>query len=203
MLMKNFLHSSPSCFAFLDPGINDSGISVWRARSDGMKCTKELIHSDCIHVECTQESNMHRVRILADRLRMHIQQFKVNYLYVEEPPATVYQPWENPTIDKVIQRAQAVFKTVAACHGVIGHLLGSMPEGLVRVQTIFPIQWQPHHTHRHGMSSKEWSLYHANLIHKSKGLKVLTTRADENQADAVNIGHVVLEKLFTDQLPWK
>lgn len=199
MKFQDFLKYNPTNFMFVDPSINNTGYAVYR-------CSVDLVDKETVHLKllkygllrfpCEYERNNDvRIADFFHPLMALCDEFKVRRCYVEEPGETIYGA-KKMTKDGIIARARSVALTMATCHGIIAHIKQKH-----HCWTFLPADWQPPHQRRK-KPSKEWSLDHANLVLKQQGFpSTLQTKADENIADAINFGYVILKKyesgLFT------
>lgn len=198
----NYLDCNPTPFLFVDPGINVAGVSVFLAKFQDREYTFQLLKSDCIAVDKEEMNTMWRVQRMVERIHLYVIQYDIHNIFLEEPPSTIYRPAGKGDIDNVIARAQSIFKTIAVVYGLIGILIGKKVAS--KIHTFAPLEWEPHHTHRKNMTIKEWSLWHANLVRNKwfPGQPVLKTKKEENEADAINQGYFLLQKLSTGKKIW-
>lgn len=205
MHFQNFLSSNPSSLLFIDPGINTSGAAVYRCEEQGGKVVSNLLHWDGVDVEKEDMGTWDRVLLMMGRLETWANQYDVRGIFIEEPPGTIYQGgrMQKGNINHLIGRAQKVFKTVSVCYGLLGlfHKRASC-----EVRTFFPNAWEPHFSHRKGLSPKDWSLWHANLVLTNRDIrgvtKPLKTQREENIADAINQGYFLIQKLSSGKIDW-
>lgn len=202
MNFLNFLDCNPSTFLFVDPGINTTGVAVYRAKLQEKQMTTQLLLSDHIDVDKEDMSTMDRVHRMVETIILDVSAHQVQHIFIEEPPSTIYQPEGKSDEDNLIARAQSVFKTIAVMYGLAGMLIGK--KVISKIHAFAPVEWQPHHTHRKHMTMKQWSLWHANLVRNKwfPGQKPLTTKKEENEADAINQGYFLLQKLSTGKKIW-
>jgi len=149
-----------------------------------------LVESGLIRPNNREKDINARASYIAGALRFISQQSTIDRVYVEQPPQTIYNARKS-TKDRLIARAQSVFKTFAVAYMILGMLY------TIRTGTVLPVQWEPSKKKRCGMEIKAWSLNTANEIIKKIGMqpKRLHTKLDENEADAINIGDAILNKL--------
>jgi len=180
---------------FVDPGIGVTGYAAYRHTAlNGSKC-RTLLSSGIIEPLTSSDDIFLRVRSIAQQVQYIANNISIDRLYVEQPPQTVYGGMRLSK-NMLIARAQSVFKTFAVAYGILG-ILDSCHLGVV-----LPIQWEPSKKQRGGMEIKAWSLQNANRILQATGYsKKLATKKDINEADAINIGNVVLDKLESGE--WK
>jgi hypothetical protein len=193
MSFSSFLAFNPSCFLFVDPSINSTGYAVYKCRSVdphgvAIKLVKYGLLKSAKPPADLQVKNCCRIRDFLQPLLGLCHEFKVKRCYVEEPGQSIYKS-KKITKNMIIARARSVAMTMGACQAMVAYVGTEVP-----TSTFLPADWQPPHNTRKE-SSKEWSLRHANSILIVDGFPPeLQTKADENIADAINFGYVILQK---------
>ena len=182
---------------FVDPGIGVTGYAIYRHTALKGRDNRTLLSSGIVEPLKGDKEILVRSQSIAQQLHFIAGNNSIHKFYVEQPPQTVYGG-VRLTKNAIIARAQSVFKTFAVTYNVIG-LLGKS----YRCGVILPVQWEPSKKQRGGMAIKAWSLQNANsIIEKIGKPKVLATKKDENEADAISIGSVVLDKLESGEWKW-
>lgn len=174
----------------VDPGIVATGYAIYFHTLRKDQPSRVLVESGIIRPANRERDINVRASYIAESLQCISQQVNIDRIYIEQPPQTIYNA-KQLTKDMIVAKAQSVFKTFSVTYMILGMLHA------MRTYTVLPIQWQPSQKKRGVMKIKVWSLRHANEIIKGIGVqsKSLHTKLDENEADAINIGNVVLDKL--------
>lgn len=203
MFLKNFLVCNPSCFLFIDPSIRRTGVAVYHCKlgDDGQQLQYQVIDHGLVKPiqDYDNEELYKSVQAIADQVKAYVIRYKVKHVWIEQPAQTVHGS-NGMNRMAIVARAQSVFKLFAAWGGLINMLM----EANCEIHPVLPLQWEPSKKARKGQPIKEWSLEHASLcLHRfavSDRIQKLTTSDDENIADAINMGYVILKKMFQGDL---
>lgn len=190
MSFKDLIRFNRTCFLFVDPSVNYLGYAFYYASIKDSKLHLELADSGCRESPCGPNDHL-QVRCRSQRhfVSAIAKEQKPYSIYIETPPYTIYEQ-KGKSKDDVIARAQHVFKLIAVTYSIFAGL-----EESYTCHPLLPSQWQVNKTSK---SSKEWSLQYANLVIRNSGSsRELRTKKDENEADAITMGNVVLHKLFS------
>jgi len=145
--------------------------------------------------QCNERDNFQRIRDIILSLQGICREYKVVRCYLEEPPPTVYQ--QKAPMHILMARAKSTAQVMAACHAILAAIYH---ENKIQCQTFWPSDWQVN-AQRRKQNSKEWSLHNANIILKEQGLPAtLHTEADENIADAIVFGYMILQKFESESI---
>ncbi len=175
----------------VDPGIVATGYAIYTHTLRKGQPSRVLIKSGLIRPSNKEVDINARASYIGESLQCIIREIQIDRVYVEQPPLTIFYA-KKLSKDGIIARAQSVFKTFAVAYMILGMLY------TIHTCTILPVQWEPSQKKRGVMKIKVWSLRNANKIIKAIGVqskKSLHTKLDENEADAINIGDVVLSRL--------
>lgn len=112
-----------------------------------------------------------------------------------ETPEIVYS--RQGGIKQIIARAASLMDTsfVAAALWMHARFLH------FDVRTIKPREWQSRRTKSRAFNSKQWSLLMANAVLKQHGQsEELKTKKEENIADAIVMGKLLIEPIFSGEI---
>lgn len=175
----------PCILAAIDPGVNHTGYAFFRHYYHEGLLTRELFSFGNISPPSDMEELQERAFYIAEVVKLKCLSFSAHLLYIEEP-VIVYSG--NLSRQVILSKASSVFKTSSVAYCILGNLIGTR----IITATIIPRQWQKTKQQRDGLPIKKWSLQEAN---KLIGSQKLITKADENTADAINIGNYALKRL--------
>ncbi len=182
---------------FVDPSINKLGIAIYRCTSeDGKTLVHKLIKSEC-HVDIdTSVSTDIRCRNMYRYVKAIVNENECKKVYIEIPPDTIYEQ-KRLTKDDVIARAASICKLNAVTYSIFAHLVDTVP-----CHGILPAQWEV----RKGQGgAKLWSLNYANLILRQNKIvrELREGTKDQNEADAITMGDIVIRKLSNQAITIK
>jgi hypothetical protein len=104
--------------------------------------------------------------------------------------------------ERIVARAQSVFKTMGVTMGL---LTGLRSNRLPDPVPFFPRHWEPSDKARGKRPIKEWSLDQANCLIRdfsdTDERVYLTTKKDENIADAICMGFIMSHKFLDAASP--
>jgi hypothetical protein len=179
-----------STILFVDPGIQCTGLAV--VKTPGLNCPQRVLAAHRKWRSDETAGTQKRIQSIWECALGFVRFHNVNQVVIEEPPETVYKQ-KGRGVDYGIGRATSLFKTYAITHSVLAAILAAEPR--VKGYTILPVQWQPHYKRRDGLSTKEWSLRHANVVLQKQGIhELLHTSDDENIADAISMGWILTQE---------
>lgn len=173
----------------IDPGINTTGVAVFRDDGDSVN----LLEAIAIKSPPSLSLASDKVQHITDACLASANHHQCDILVMEIPPSTIYG-YSKLNKSKLIARAQSIFKTF----WVMGAIAQELQHArfITKRLYVLPVQWEPSKKSRGGMAIKEWSLMNANQLLREQGmLRILGTKADENVADAINIGWKVIHDL--------
>jgi Holliday junction resolvasome RuvABC endonuclease subunit len=126
-----------------------------------------------------------KVRLMLSRLSDIIYRKNINCIVIEEPPQTIYGG-NFMNRNQIIGRSVSVMKVCSACYGIIGFCFSSN----IFCKTVTPNNWQ-----KANKFSKADSVKRANgvLSYLKFPSPKLTTKQNEHEADAINIGMHAIE----------
>lgn len=177
------------CFTAIDPGVNATGYAVYQTSLAGI--SKLIRYGAAVPPENFQTEH-ERTAYIVDKLQSVLIEVESAFCYVEQPPFTLYNQ-KSLSNDRLIARAQSVFKTVAVCFSLLTMIRYLRLNRKCIPYPLFPTQWQLSKKQRGGLDTKEWSLKIANVIltnDMARPPNVLHTAQDENIADAVVMGNL-------------
>lgn len=189
MSLANSVRFNPLSIAFIDPSINKLGLAIYRCTStDGKALAHELTKSEC-HVDIdTSVPTDIRCRNMYRYVSAVIRENSCKKVYIEIPPDTIYDQ-HKLTKDQVIARAASICKLNAVTYSIFAHLVDVVP-----CHGILPAQWE---VRKGPGGAKLWSLNYANLILRQNGIvrELREGTKDQNEADAITMGDIVIRKL--------
>lgn len=183
----------------MDPGIETTGICILRSGREEILSTvnHRILHLGPIKPGRLKEREdaddiLSRCLNISEKVEKYCLRHKVQYLFVEQPPQTIYGGY-SMTKKLLITRAQSVFKTFAVAYAIIGR----MSDSKIELRTILPVQWQLSKKQRRGLDTKKWSVELANRTLDSlpPGDHPDSIR-NHNVADALCMGIITLQKLL-------
>jgi len=173
---------------FVDPGIVYTGYAIWNHKY-GTGFLRDIIDVGALESCITHDSILLRARSMAEQTIGICRQYSVDAVWVEQPPQTIYN--QHMPKNALIARAQSVFKTFAVTYNIFGMLCAEK----IKHYDILPKQWQGKKAKGETVKEKSIRLANDHLEIFSKFRYRLKTKRDENTADAINIGHHVLDQL--------
>jgi hypothetical protein len=187
-----YVRYNHNCFLFVDPSIANMGLAAYQCTSDGKTVSSSLIHSEVVCRKTTDEPTHVRCRTMYRYVIAKVNELKVSRVYIEVPPDTIY---EQKKLDRnqLIARAVSVFKLQAVTYSIFGALAD-----IVKAFPISPCEWE---VVKGKGGAKAWSLGYANLIlTQQKKNRQLKEGVEQNEADAITMGDVILRKLAAQSL---
>lgn len=188
-----YVKYSPNCFLFVDPSIATMGLAAYQCKVTDNRVSNHLIYSEVVCRSTVEEPLHIRCRTMYRFVLGMVRELNVSRVYIEIPPETIYDQ-KNLDRNQIIARANSIFKLNAVTYSIFTALADT-----VRAFPILPVEWEIVRNKKGG--AKEWSLGYANLIlTQQKKNRQLKEGKEQNEADAITMGDVILRKLAAQSL---
>jgi len=200
MLYRELLMLKPIEIAFVDPGIDETGLCIYEHKRIGKNLyERKILHCKRILPISEKGSLQQRSLEIMDNLSSNLLNCRI--VIIEQPPQTIYNSRVS-TKKMIIARAQNVFKLFF----VVGFLicgLQTRTDLKCKVYSVIPKQWQPGKKQRNGLDIKKWSLNNAQKILMDQNFPLNQCKVSSDVADAISIGDKILDKIESDKMNFK
>lgn len=195
---RGLLKQQKENLLFVDPSIDCTGYSAWELSDT----TVRLLAFGAINALKSDQRLTDRVSYMVDCVRIQRDAHACKWVCVEQPPQTIYG-YQQMAPERIVARAQSVFKTVAVAMSILSSLRENKRPDPV---AFFPRHWELSPKARGNRPVKEWSMDQANILIRDYSVDresriYLTTKKDENIADAICMGWFMSHKFMEAASP--